>query len=182
MGDSLETLTNTYMIAVMININISTLWSGNFPKILISFVKKGFYPYEWFDNTEKFNHIGLPEQKEFYSTTSQTHISDDDYKHVCSVYDALGCKLCLDYHLAYLKCDVLCLADVFEKFRDTCQTYYELDPANYISAPGLAWDAMLLSRRIELEQISDLKILDIIERQKRGGFMRCRIEAACSSK
>ena len=44
---------------------------------------------------------------------------------------------------------------------------YELDPANYISAPSLAWDAMLLRTKVEIEQISDLKILHIIERHKK---------------
>jgi hypothetical protein len=36
------------------------------------------------------------------------------------------------------------LADVFENFRKACEAYYKLDPANYLTAPGRAWDAMLL--------------------------------------
>jgi hypothetical protein len=72
--------------------------------------------------------------------------------------------------MTYLKTDVLLLADVFENFRSTCFNYYGLDPANYISAPSLAWDAMLMKTKIELEQIHDLKVLDIIERHKKGGL------------
>ena len=72
--------------------------------------------------------------------------------------------------MTYLKCDVLLLADVFENFRKTCFSYYGLDPANYISAPSLAWDAMLMKTNIELEQIHDVKVLDIIERHKKGGL------------
>ena len=59
---------------------------------------------------------------------------------------------------------------MFESFRSTCLNYYELDPANYISAASLAWDAMLLKTGTELDLISDQKILDIIERQKKGGL------------
>ena len=70
----------------------------------------------------------------------------------------------------YLKCDVLLLADVFENFRKTCQTYYGLDPANYISAPSLVWDAMLLQTKIEIELISDPMILDIVERHGEDHF------------
>ena len=49
-----------------------------------------------------------------------------------------------DYHDLYLRTDVLLLAAVFEHFRQTCYECYGSDAANYISAPGLAWGAMLL--------------------------------------
>ena len=35
------------------------------------------------------------------------------------------------------------LADVFEKFIDTCLKFYKLDPCHYFSSPGLSWDVML---------------------------------------
>ena len=76
----------------------------------------------------------------------------------------------MDYHSIYLKTDVLLLAGVFENFRKTCSDYYQLDPANYMSAPSLAWDAMLLLTDIKLELITDTKMLDMAERQKRGGL------------
>ena len=55
--------------------------------------------------------------------------------------------------------------------RKTCITYYDLDPANYISAPGLSWDAMLLKTSIKLELMHDLKVLEIMERHKKGGLV-----------
>ena len=69
-----------------------------------------------------------------------------------------------------MKTDVLLLADVFENFRNTRFEHYGLDPANYISAASLSWDAMMLKTNIKLELISDLEVLDIIERSKRGGL------------
>jgi hypothetical protein len=105
--------------------------------------QKGHYPYEWMDDVSKMNHVGLPPKETFYSKLSQSSISDKEYAHAQKVYDTLKCQTFRDYHLAYLKTDVLLLADVFENFRKTCHEYYGLDPANYISAPGLAWDAML---------------------------------------
>ena len=62
------------------------------------------------------------------------------------------------------------MADVFENFRKTCIQHYELDPSNYISAPSLAWDAMLLKTGIELDLIMDHDMLDMIENMKRGGL------------
>ena len=132
--------------------------------------QKGFYPYEWMDNVEKLNHQGLPPKNDFYSMLSKETITETNYNHAKNVYEKLNCKSFRDYHMTYLKCDVLLLADVFENFRKTCINYYRLDPANYISAPSLAWDAMLMKTNIELEQIYDQKILDIVERHKKGGL------------
>ena len=36
----------------------------------------------------------------------------------------------------YLKSDILLLTDVFQNFRETCLTYYGLDPPHYVSSPG----------------------------------------------
>ena len=47
------------------------------------------------------------------------------------------------------------LADAFEKFIDTCLKFYELDPCDYFSSPGLSWDVMLKMANVELEKISD---------------------------
>ena len=74
-----------------------------------------------------------------------------------------------DYHDLYLKTDVLLLADVFEKFINTCLDYYGLDPCHYFSSPGLSWDAILKKIEIELELISDIDVHLFIEKGMRGG-------------
>ena len=43
-----------------------------------------------------------------------------------------------DYHDLYLELDVLLLTDVFENFREICLENYKLDPAWYLTAPGLS--------------------------------------------
>ena len=40
--------------------------------------------------------------------------------------------------------DILLLADVFENCRNMYINIYELDPAKFLSAPGLAWEAAIL--------------------------------------
>ena len=69
-----------------------------------------------------------------------------------------------DYHELYNKVDVLLLADVFENFRNICLTNYELDPAHYYTAPGLAWDAALKVTDVSLELLSDVDTLLMIEK------------------
>ena len=75
-----------------------------------------------------------------------------------------------DYHDHYLKKDVLLLADVFEKFIDTCLKFYKLDPCYYFSSPGSSWDAMLKMTGVKLEKTSDIDMYLFIEKGLRGGI------------
>ena len=62
-----------------------------------------------------------------------------DYNHakrVCKDFEIKSLGECNDF---YLKNDTLQLADIFENFRKMCLKTYELDPAKFLSAPGLAW-------------------------------------------
>ena len=62
------------------------------------------------------------------------------------------------------------LADVFENFRDKCIEIYELDPAHFLSAPGLAWQACLKKTKVELELLTDIDMLLMVENGIRGGI------------
>ena len=75
-----------------------------------------------------------------------------------------------DYHDHYFKKAVLLLADVFEKFIDTCLRFYGLDPCHYYSSPEQSWDAMLKMTRVKLERISDIDMYLFIEKWMRGGI------------
>ena len=111
----------------------------------------------------------LPPKEAFYSKLNDDHISNEDYEHAQKVWEAFDCKILKDYHDLYLKSDVILLADVFETFRDPCMTNYELDPAWYYTAPGLAWDAALKMTKVELELLTDIEMLDMAEEGIRGG-------------
>ena len=87
------------------------------------------------------------------------------------IWDNFNMKNIGSYHDHYLKRDVLLLADVFEKFIDTCLKYCELDPCHYFSAPGLSWDAMLKMTGVKLEKISDIDQYLFIEKGSRGGVL-----------
>ena len=74
------------------------------------------------------------------------------------------------YHDLYVQSDTLLLADVFKNFRNMCIKVYELDPANFLSAPGLAWQACLKKTGVELELITDADMLLMIEKGISGGI------------
>ena len=63
-----------------------------------------------------------------------------------------------DYHDWYVRSNALLLADVFENFRNKCIKIYELDPANFLFALGLAWKACLKQTGIKLELLTDVNI------------------------
>ena len=72
------------------------------------------------------------------------------------------------YHNHYLKKDVLLLADVFERFIDTCLKFCGLYPCHFLSSPGLSWDSMLKMTGVKLEKNSDTDMYLFIEKRLRG--------------
>ena len=137
----------------------------------LSLVKqKGFYPYEYMDSLERFKENKIPSKEAFYSRLTSEGISDEGYERVEKVWKVFGMKTLQDYHDLYNVTDVLLLADVFENFRNVCMENYKLDPAHYFTAPGLAWDACLKITDVELELLSDIDMLLMIEKGIRGGI------------
>ena len=54
---------------------------------------------------------------------------------------------------------ILVLANVFENFRKMCLEIYELNPARFLSASGLARQAALKKTKVELEPLTDTDML-----------------------
>ena len=132
--------------------------------------QKGFFPYDYMDNIEKLKDTKPPPQKAFYSKLTGNGINNYNYNHVLNVWNTFEMKTFKDYLEVYNVTDVLLLADVFENFRDICLKNYGLDPVYYYTAPGLAWDAMLKMTKINLELLSDVDMLLMIEKGIRGGI------------
>ena len=75
-------------------------------------------------------------------------------------------------HDLHVQSDTLLSADVFENFRNKCLEVYELDPAHFLSLPGLAWQECLKKTNIELELLTDYDMLLMVEEGIRGGIYR----------
>ena len=89
------------------------------------------------DEWEKFNETLLLEKEDFYNPLNMEDITDADYaraKRVCKHFEIKGLG---EYHDLYVQSDTLLLSDLFENFRIMCLGIYELDPAKFLSAPGL---------------------------------------------
>ena len=100
---------------------------------------KGVYPYEYMDDWEKFNEKSFPEKEDFYNHLNMEDITNADYAHARNVCKEFEIKHLAEYHDLYVQSNTLLQADVFENFRNMCLEIYELGPAKFLSAPGLAW-------------------------------------------
>lgn len=131
---------------------------------------KGVYPYDFMNTFDKFNLPSLPSMKDFHSQLSEKDITKKAYNHAHNVWQKFNIQNMGEYHDLYLLSDVLILSDVCENFRNTSISNYGLDPFYYLTAPGLAWDAMLFKTKIELELITDNDKYEFLEKGKRGGI------------
>ena len=78
------------------------------------------------------------------------NIDDIDYRHGNNVFKRFKLKNLGEYHNLYVQSDT----DVFENFRNTCIKVYELDPAHFLSLPGLAWQAFLKKSKHKIRIIN----------------------------
>ena len=120
----------------------------------ILLLRKGVYPYEHMDNWERFDETSLPNKESFYSNLNMENIDDIDYRHGNNVFERFKLKNLVEYHNLYVQSDTLLLADVFENFRNTCLKVYELDPAHFLSLPGLAMASMFKENKYKIRIIN----------------------------
>ena len=133
-------------------------------------LRTGVYPYEYMDKWNRFNEESLPDKEYFYSELNKENITDEDYALAQKVWNMLNIKNLGEYHDLYVQSDTALLADVFENFRDKCIEIYALDPAHFLTAPGLAWQACLKKTEVELELLTDNDMLNLFEKGIRGGM------------
>ena len=122
------------------------------------------------DNWERFNETSLSNKESFYSSLNMENIDDIDYRHGNNMFKKFKLKNLVEYHDLYVQSDTLLLADVFENFKSTCIKVYELDPAHFLSLPGLVWQACLKITNVKLELLTDYDMLLMVEEGIRGGI------------
>ena len=130
------------------------------------------------DSWERFKEASLPDKKSCYSELNNEHITDEDYAHSQKVWSTFNIKHLGEYHDLYVQSDTALLADVFETFIDKCIEIYKLDPAHFLSVPGLAWQACLKKTKVELELLTDNDMLIMFEEGTRGGLCQATYQYA----
>ena len=67
----------------------------------------------------------------------------------------------------YFQSDTLLLAYVFKIFTNICFEIHDLDPAKFISASGLAWQAALKKTKVKFDLLTDIDMLLRVEKSIR---------------
>ena len=137
-------------------------------------LRKGVFPYSHLTHLKVLKQTCLPPKEAFYDVLSDEDISDEDYQHAQAVWKTFRCETLLDYHDLYMVVDVAQLSDIFEGFRRDSIHNYGLDPAYFVSAPGLSWQACLLQTRVRLEILKDPEMSIFIDEAFIGGVSVAR--------
>ena len=133
-------------------------------------LREGIYPYEYVDSWERFGENTIPSKDAFYSELNLENITDTDYEHVKKVWETFEIRHLGEYHDLYVQCDTFLLADGFENFRNMCLNEHGLDPAHFLSAARLVWQACLKRTKVELQLLTDIDVLLMVEKGTRGGI------------
>ena len=99
-------------------------------------------------------------------------ITDADYVHAKSICKDFEIKNLGENHDLYVQSHIVLLADVFENFKNVCLEIYELDPARFLSAPGLPCQAASKKTKVKLDLLTDIDILLKVEKGIRGAICR----------
>ena len=141
--------------------------NGNLNKFVL-LLRKGVYPYEYMDSWERFNETSLPPKKSFYSELNLEDISDKDYFYAQKVWNVFEIRNLGEYHNLYVQTDTSSLADILEKFRNTCIEIYGLDPSHF-------WNSMasvFKKTNGNLELLTDVDVLLMIKAGIRGAMFQ----------
>jgi len=133
-------------------------------------IRKGVYPYSYFDSFEKFEEQQLPPKSAFYNDLKGEELDQKDYDHAVTVWNAFSMDNLWDYHDLYLLTDTLLLCDVMENYRTSSLSQFQLDVVHYYTTPGFAWSAALSYTKQKLELITDLDTHLFFEKAIRGGL------------
>ena len=108
------------------------------------------------------------EKEDFYSNQNIEDITAKDYMHAKRVGKDFEIQKSGEYHDVYIQSNTLLLDDVFKRFSKMYLKVYKLDPAHFISAPELGWQAVLQKTKVKLELFTDIYISLMMENGIRG--------------
>lgn len=131
---------------------------------------KGTFPYRWFDDVEKLRSRSLPPKEDWFNDITQSYV---DPAPAIEIWNRENFRTFSEFHNYYMLTDVLQLADIFEEFRNTCLSQFNLDPIYFQGAPSFSWQLNLKINSDNMFLIKNAEIYNDIQANIRGGIAQC---------
>ena len=140
--------------------------------------RKGVFCYDYFDSFTRLDEPALPRREAFFNKLGGVECSQADYAHAQQVFANFYCQRLKEYMALYLLSDICLLADVFQAFRNNSLDEYQLDPAYFVTAPQLVWNALLKHIDRPILLITDPEMYRMIQSSIRGGICHAGVRYA----
>lgn len=115
-------------------------------------LRKNIFPYKFFTDAskldtgiEEFKRIFEPREENLQYFSERVMIDDlkAGYEDTMNVISIFGCQSARDYHDLYLCCDVMQLADVFDRSMKILWESHHIHLTKYLGMPSASWAAFL---------------------------------------
>ena len=116
-------------------------------------LRKNLFPYRYFTSPERLDDIWSEqfgtvfepreENLQYFGEDVTLEKLQKNYRQVCEIHTLFRTYSAKSYHDLYLRCDVLQIADVFLKCRETLFESHHIDVCDYIGMPSASWHAFL---------------------------------------
>lgn len=155
-----------------------------------SILKKNLFPYRFFDNImkigapyEEFKKVFEPKEEnlKYFGegvTVEDLRKNEPEYYRIVRTFDTYCARR---YHDLYLMCDVMQIADVFLKARESLFETHKIDIAKYIGMPGASWAAFLkMNPEMKLPMYDETRYAEFFSYMTRGGVTSAPLRYATS--
>ena len=133
--------------------------------------KKLAYPYEYFNSIEDYKKpVHNLKKEDFFSKLKNKCPDNEEIQRTKEITEIFNIKNGKELTELYLKCDVLLLACVFEKFIKISVNQYDINPLYCVSLPGYTWQCGLKYTGIILQTLQDKDMILLLENKIRGGI------------
>ena len=138
---------------------------------------KGVYPYAY-SSLSRMTERQLPPIDCFFNDLTDQPLSNQEYEHAQTVWQAFKVTNFLNYHLLYLISDVLILSDLLLHFQKQIKNTHGLEPLKFVTLPSLTMQAALKESETALELFTDIDMYLFCESALRGGLVQANIKLA----
>ena len=133
--------------------------------------KKLAYPYEYFNNINDYKKsVDNLKKEDSFSKLKNDYPDDEEIDRTKEIIEIFNIKDGEQLTKLYCKCDVILLADVFEKFVKVSTEEYKMNPLYCVSLPGYTYQCALKYTNIKLQTLQDKDLILLIENNIREGI------------